>query len=162
VTITAVQDGAAISGGKLSFLSMMKDGPTITVEAGKKLIIDAGTEIALGGDTSALGSIMLENNGSAAAKIVFTGAGAKLSTVVAAKNPVKVTAPIGGSIVANNGTVGTDLEIYSTAAVGSELKLGYVTPAQNASCDGVKNVISGPTYGNGDTRISSTNTVTGP
>jgi hypothetical protein len=160
VAITAEPDGATISGGKISAFKKPKSGsPDITVAAGKTLTIDAGTEIALNGNpVETVGSITLKD-GSGVAKIVFAGAGAKLSTALANVDS-KVTGKIGGGIIANNGAVGSGLEIYSTEKSGSQLKLGYITPAPDAAFDGTANVVSGPVAGAGSTRISSTLTVT--
>jgi hypothetical protein len=114
--------------------------------------------LTIGGNTTiALGSIVLTNN-TDIAKIIFATAGAKITALADATT--KATATIGGDIVANSGSVGGKLEVYSTAENGLGLKLGYIVLAANATFDGTDNVISGPNT-SGATTISSETTVTG-
>jgi hypothetical protein len=158
VTITA--DKITVSAETVALTAV--DGaakPSITVAAGGNLTLAANTAIALKGDGSAVGSIVLEK-GSAPAKITFAAAGAKITTALTSGNTA-VTAPIAGSITANGGSVGSGLEVQSTAANGNDLKLGaIVVPSADPTFDGTVNVISGPTTGTADTTINSTTTVT--
>jgi hypothetical protein len=131
--------------------------PSITVAAGGNLTLAANTVIDLGGNGTAVGSIALTNN-DPATKITFAGPGAKITTALASATAT-VTPPIGGTLVANSGSVGGGLEVHSTDASGSDLKLGYIVPAADATFDGIANVISGPTS-TGPTIISGATTVT--
>jgi hypothetical protein len=132
--------------------------PSITVAAAGTLTIAGNTEIALAGDSSAVGSIVLKY-GTTGAKIVFAAAGAKISTSLTS-GTTAVTATIAGGITANGGTVGTSLTVTSTAATGNSLKLGSITPTSSSpTFNGAANVITGPTS-TADTTINSTLTVT--
>ncbi|MDR0639289.1 MAG: hypothetical protein LBG27_10405 [Spirochaetaceae bacterium] len=119
--------------------------PTITVLGGdgsaNVLTLGGGTEIALGGNGTKVGAISVVNNDTAS-KILFAAAGAKISTGLAAAT-TKVTTVAGG-ITANSGTVGSKLEVFSTGASGSSLKLGSIIPASDANFDGTDNVLTGP------------------
>jgi hypothetical protein len=145
------------TGAEVGTLTASAGTPAITVKAEGTLVIGPRTTVALGGDNAKVGSIVLTHD-STAARIVFAGAGAKISTALTSGN-TKVTDTIAGGIKANSGAVGNKLEVYSTAANGSDLKLGSIVPASDATFNGTDNVITGPTAA-ANTSIDGTLTVT--
>jgi hypothetical protein len=164
-TVTLTQTGADAAtigktGSAAATLTASGTAPAINVLVGSTganvLTIGGGTEIALAGTSSKVGSIVLTNSSDKQGDILFAGVGAKIST---GNTATAIVGNVAGGIVANSGTVGSELEVYSSATSGSSLKLGSIVPVSGALFGGTNNKITGPT-GTDDTTISSELTVT--